>query len=111
MIKQLEFLRLNWPEPEQKLVQAKPNKPVFVSRIEDQHVQFRVEPNPQNLDAETMADVVGECFLVPSPGLGGHADRTSVIPVLSSKFFSVESRFLLPSAEILPNAKQDKLFT
>lgn len=27
--------------------------------IEDQHVQFRVEPNPQNLDAETMADVVG----------------------------------------------------
>ena len=86
MIKQLEFLRLNWPEPElpwlrQKLVQAKPNKPVFVSRIEDQHVQFRVEPNPQNLDAETMADVVGEYFLVPSPGLGGHSDRAAIIPV------------------------------
>merc|ERR1712223_1818964 len=28
-------------------------------RIEDHHVQFRVEPNPQNIDANTMADSIG----------------------------------------------------
>merc|ERR1712226_1244030 len=28
-------------------------------RIEDHHVQFRVEPNPQNIDTNTMADSIG----------------------------------------------------
>lgn len=32
-------------------------------RIENQHVQFRVEPNPQNIDAEKVADILGK-FLI-----------------------------------------------
>ncbi len=32
----------------------------FLFRIENQHVQFRVEPNEKSLDAPTMARVLGE---------------------------------------------------
>ena len=28
----------------------------FLYRIEDHHVQFKVEPNPQDIDAETMVE-------------------------------------------------------
>ena len=31
----------------------------FYFRIEDHHVQFRVDPNPQNVDAESMANRLG----------------------------------------------------
>ena len=31
----------------------------FYFRIEDHHVQFRVDPNPQNVDAQDMANRLG----------------------------------------------------
>ena len=30
-------------------------------RVEEQHVQFRVNQNPQNVDADNMVDNIGKC--------------------------------------------------
>lgn len=37
-----------------------PEEAITNRLIENQHVQFRVEPNPQNIDAEKVADILGE---------------------------------------------------